>query len=45
MNSYAQRWNIETFFKTLKIECRIEKMQLTAALRLANSIALWEYHD
>jgi hypothetical protein len=40
LNWYAQRWNIETFFKTLKTGCRIEKMRLTTASRIANCIAL-----
>lgn len=37
---YARRWNIETFFKTLKTGCQIEKVRLTTADRLANYIAL-----
>ena len=37
---YALRWNIETFFKTLKSGCRIEELRLTTADRLANCIAL-----
>lgn len=37
---YALRWNIETFFKTLKSGCRIEQLRLTTADRLANCIAL-----
>jgi hypothetical protein len=37
---YALRWNIETFFKTLKTGCRIEEIRLTTADRLANCIAL-----
>jgi hypothetical protein len=37
---YALRWNIETFFKTLKTGCRIEDIRLTTADRLANCIAL-----
>jgi len=37
---YALRWNIETFFKTLKSGCRIEDIRLTTADRLANCIAL-----
>jgi len=37
---YARRWNIETFFKTLKTGCQIEKIRLTTADRLANCIAL-----
>jgi len=37
---YARRWNIETFFKTLKTGCRIEDIRLTTADRLANCIAL-----
>lgn len=37
---YARRWNIETFFKTLKTGCRIEDIRLTTAQRLANCIAL-----
>ncbi|WIJ25692.1 IS4 family transposase [Devosia sp. RR2S18] len=37
---YALRWNIETFFKTLKTGCRIEELRLTTADRLANCIAL-----
>lgn len=37
---YARRWNIETFFKTLKTGCRIEDVRLTTADRLANCIAL-----
>ena len=37
---YALRWNIETFFKTLKAGCRIEDIRLTTADRLANCIAL-----
>ena len=46
---YAQRWSIETFFKTLKTGCRIEEIRLTTADRLANCIALccvvaWRIH-
>ncbi len=37
---YAMRWNIETFFRTLKTGCRIEELRLTTADRLANCIAL-----
>ncbi|ODT78107.1 MAG: transposase [Pelagibacterium sp. SCN 64-44] len=37
---YSLRWNIETFFKTLKSGCRIEQLRLTTADRLANCIAL-----
>lgn len=37
---YALRWNIETFFRTLKTGCRIEELRLTTADRLANCIAL-----
>ena len=37
---YARRWNIETFFKTLKTGCKIEDVRLTTADRLANYIAL-----
>lgn len=37
---YARRWNIETFFKTLKTGCQIEKIRLTTADRLTNCIAL-----
>ena len=37
---YARRWNIETFFKTLKTGCQIENIRLTTADRLANCIAL-----
>jgi len=37
---YALRWKIETFFRTLKTGCRIEKVRLTTADRLANYIAL-----
>ena len=37
---YALRWNIETFFKTLKTGCRIEDVRLTTADRLAKCIAL-----
>ncbi|QEA38185.1 IS4 family transposase [Pistricoccus aurantiacus] len=37
---YSRRWNIETFFKTLKTGCRIEDIHLTTADRLANCIAL-----
>lgn len=46
---YARRWSIETFFKTLKTGCRVEKVRLTTANRLANCIALccivaWRIH-
>ena len=37
---YALRWNIETFFRTLKTGCRIEDVRLASADRLANCIAL-----
>jgi len=37
---YALRWKIETFFRTLKIGCRIEELRLATADRLANCIAL-----
>jgi len=37
---YSRRWNIETFFKTLKTGCRIEDTRLTTADRLANCIVL-----
>ncbi|VWX50811.1 IS4 family transposase [Novosphingobium sp. 9U] len=37
---YALRWKIETFFRTLKTECRIEELRLTTVNRLANCIAL-----
>lgn len=37
---YALRWKIETFFRTLKIGCRIEDIRLATADRLANCIAL-----
>mgnify|MGYP002026946750 FL=1 len=37
---YSRRWNIETFFKTLKTGCRIEDIRLATADRLANCIAL-----
>jgi IS4 transposase len=37
---YALRWKIETFFRTLKVGCRIEDIRLATANRLANCIAL-----
>lgn len=37
---YAVRWKIETFFRTLKADCRIEELRLATADRLANCIAL-----
>jgi len=37
---YALRWKIETFFRTLKIGCRIEELRLATADRLANCIAM-----
>ena len=37
---YALRWKIETFFRTLKVGCRIEELRLTTVTRLANCIAL-----
>ncbi len=40
LDLYALRWNIETFFKTLKTGCRIEELRLITADRLANCIAL-----
>ena len=40
LESDARRWRIETVFKTLKTGCRIEKIRLTTADRLANCIAL-----
>jgi hypothetical protein len=40
LHSYALRWKIETFFKTLKTGCKVEDVRLTTADRLANFIAL-----
>jgi hypothetical protein len=37
---YALRWKIETFFRTLKVGCRIEELRLATADRLANCIAM-----
>lgn len=38
---YAARWIIETFFRTLKTGCRVEKIQLETKPRLLNCLAMY----
>lgn len=38
---YASRWIIETYFRTLKTGCRVEKIQLETKPRLLNCLAMY----
>lgn len=38
---YAARWIVETYFRTLKSGCRVEKIQLETKARLQNCLAMY----
>lgn len=41
LDYYVARWIVETYFRTLKTGCQVEKIQLETKLRLLNCLALY----
>jgi Transposase DNA-binding/Transposase Tn5 dimerisation domain len=41
VNYYTARWGIETYFRTLKTGCQVEKIQLETKSRLLNCLAFY----
>ena len=41
LDYYVARWTVETYFRTLKTGCQVEKIQLETKPRLLNCLALY----